>query len=766
MAKLHPLIEAFCRTGRQLYRLVEEIPCPGEAPVQVIRELLRALRGEIPKEEGLRIARSAPLDGIDPNLAIVTLALWAHMVDDADRAMEMRALCKRAQDFRTPETPYEVWRIVSYLEMHSVYSSGNKRRAEEIYRETLRAAPLESAHRVFMLTEYATMLANMGRATELEHELEEAAAGRQDLARLFCGIRLIQSVETCRADDALALLQETARDQAFATVNAARIRMARALIALLKGEGPPADREEHALAPLEMLLARRPEEALACIRRQSTAWLEMYVTECAFVGFNLIRAELACGHAEAARRLLRIRRDIGNVHPFDDLFMARIALLSGRRDAAAGHFAVALKNAGRCRAEPRLDFELRLSCELSPGDLMWMVRAAGGSAGAPSGKARESETVPPEMPSPAQARGVARLVGRSPAMERVRHTVLQYAALDAPVLVTGETGTGKEEAARALHESGQRAGRPFVAVNCGAISESLLESELFGHERGAFTGAQRTRKGLFEEAGAGTVLLDEIGDIPPRLQVALLRVLEAGEVRPVGASRSRKVACRIVAATNADLDDLVARGAFRRDLLFRLRRLELYIPPLRERREDILSLADHFLCAGRSDSRRPALSDAFRVRLRSLEWTGNVRELRSTMERLRLLNSEKLAYEGSDLDAILAKPVTAEAGAPDAATGRPGAPAKAGGTASASPIAGSLRDGRTAMRRLDRLRGHFREHGKLTRAEIVRLSGVSGPTATADLKILLAEGYIERVTPSASRRSHYFRLRSGLPEAR
>lgn len=758
MAKLHPLVAAFCETGEQLSKLVKSVPCPGDAPVEVIRKLLTALRGEIQQEEGLKIARSAPLDGIDPNLAILTIGLWAHLLESKDRAIGTRALFKRALDFRTPDTPHPVWRVIAYLDMHSVYQAGNKRRAEELCREMLDTMPPDSPHRVFALTEYATLLANKGRVPEVEAELAAAADEHKRLAHLFRGIRLIQSIETCQLDEAARLLPEMEAESAFATTNAARIEMAHALLALVRGEGAPPDCGRPEIAPMEMLLSRRPEDALTLIRGQSVEWLELYHTDAAFTAFNLVRAELACRHVEAARRVLRIRRDIGNDHPLDDFFLARLELLSGNREAATRHFAAVLRYAEKYHAGPRLDFELRFACELAPGELLWLARTAerlpaAAAAGPPS-----------PVPSPAPLRGTARLVGDSPAMEQTRHAVLQYAPLEAPVLITGETGTGKEEVAHAIHECGPRAGQPFIAINCGSITESLLVSELFGHERGAFTGAQRSRKGLFEEAGKGTILLDEIGDISPGLQVALLRVLEAGEVRPVGSGRSHKVACRIIAATNADLTSLVARGLFRQDLVFRLRRLEIFMPPMRERREDILTLVDHFLCLGRSDARRPALSEDLRTRLRSLDWPGNVREIRNTVERLRLLNSEKLSYDASDLDGL-------SIGAP--AGGQSPVAAPSGGAPVASPLekpteAGPAGDavlshGRTAMRRLDRMRDHFRRHGKLTRAEIVRLLGVSGPTATSDLKALLAEGLIERVMPSASRRSHYFRLRSLSP---
>jgi transcriptional regulator with GAF, ATPase, and Fis domain len=203
------------------------------------------------------------------------------------------------------------------------------------------------------------------------------------------------------------------------------------------------------------------------------------------------------------------------------------------------------------------------------------------------------------------------------------------------VLIIGESGTGKELVARAIHRHGRRGVKPFVAVNCGALTETLLESELFGHTRGAFTGAISDARGLFEQAQGGTVFLDEIGETSPSLQVKLLRVLQEAEVRPVGGSRTIKVDVRIVAATNVDLEEAVSAGRLRQDLFYRLSVLVIRVPALRERREDVPLLIERFLqnaCirAGRTVLLAPSALD----RLAGYDWPGNVRELENTIERL------------------------------------------------------------------------------------------------------------------------------------
>ncbi len=226
------------------------------------------------------------------------------------------------------------------------------------------------------------------------------------------------------------------------------------------------------------------------------------------------------------------------------------------------------------------------------------------------------------------------IVARSDSMRRALKIARRVAAVESTVVVTGESGVGKERVARLVHLESARAGRPFVAFNCGAVSETLLESELFGHTKGSFTGADKDRAGLFEAAGGGTLLLDEIGEISAGMQVKLLRALQEKEVRRVGENRSRPIDVRLVAATNRDLAEEVAAGRFRRDLYYRLRVIELRVPPLRERTEDILPLARVFLdeIGGRMGRTVTGFTPRAADQLLRYEWPGNVRQLQNAVE--------------------------------------------------------------------------------------------------------------------------------------
>ena len=228
------------------------------------------------------------------------------------------------------------------------------------------------------------------------------------------------------------------------------------------------------------------------------------------------------------------------------------------------------------------------------------------------------------------------LVGDAPSIRQLRRLIGEVAATDVTILVRGETGTGKEVVARAIHAASDRKKGPFVAINCSAIPESLLEAELFGHEKGAFTGADRKRAGRFQAAAGGTMMLDEIGDLPPALQPKLLRVLEERAITPLGADVSLPVDFRLITATHQPLEELVESGAFRQDLFYRLNVVPLVIPPLRERRDDIPRLASRF--AGRIASKHgksiQQLTPELMEWLKAQEWEGNVRELENVIERL------------------------------------------------------------------------------------------------------------------------------------
>jgi two-component system nitrogen regulation response regulator NtrX len=269
------------------------------------------------------------------------------------------------------------------------------------------------------------------------------------------------------------------------------------------------------------------------------------------------------------------------------------------------------------------------------------------------------------------------MVGESGALKQIMEQVRRAAPTNATVLILGESGVGKELIARAIHRASLRAKERFVQVNCAAIPEELIESELFGHERGAFTGATEKQTGKFEQADRGTIFLDEVGDMSAKTQAKVLRVLQEGEVERLGSARTIKVDVRVIAATNKDLEDEIAEGRFREDLYFRLSVIPIAVPPLRERLEDIAALVQFFVAQfSRENNRRPAKFSAGAIEaLRRARWRGNIRELRNVIERL-LIMSDREVIEAEDVQQVVrtdARPVASAeaAGAGVAAGARP-----------------------------------------------------------------------------------------------
>jgi DNA-binding NtrC family response regulator len=766
--RLHAVVDAFLNTADPMIEILRRADDGSDPAVHAMRRVVEARWGEFPLDEALSLASEVfpPPEGTDHLFYAMLLSDWSLAARERN-AREGLAIARLSEFMTSDEqAPPE---IVGYM-LHAMKQYLSKGDRAGRWLRVLATMRAESPRRHETALSYLGSLATLGRLSEAEDELAHLDRSSPRVQAVL----FLDAVETGRVDEAEGLgklVVERSRPWNRHMI-AARVLILR----IMRGErfggetplpnGMPETTGVYYPAAISSLLDGRPAEAMRWAREEEKRMPGLHSARPTLQAQVLIRSELALGNAGAARRILEARVANTGAHYVDDLFRARLALLEGDRGAAARHFAVVRESCRRYRAELRLEFELRMACELSPADVMAMMHGdvAGGVA-SPAGRppARAGDAV-------VERTGAARLVGASRSLSAVRGLVAAYGAAATPVLIAGETGTGKELAARAIHEASPRSDQPFVAVDCGAISENLLASELFGHRKGAFTGAERAVPGVFVEAGGGTIFLDEIGELTPRIQSSLLRVLETGEIRPVGASRPTKVGCRVVAASNAALAEMVEKGAFRKDLYYRIQRLTLCIPPLRERVEDIVPLAVHFLSLGRRAGEGVTLSAGLRHELERRSWPGNVRELRNEMERMRLLNSDKRDYDLPDLGEAAAPyaPGAIAAGRAEeldpGTAGERGGPPRAGSDIAHPRAAGADREmdvlgaSRTPMRRRQQLRGLFVRHRELGTSEVCKLLGVTQPTATSYLKALCAEGIIEKVRPNASPRTHYYRI--------
>jgi DNA-binding NtrC family response regulator len=447
----------------------------------------------------------------------------------------------------------------------------------------------------------------------------------------------------------------------------------------------------------------------------------------------LFSTEIACLNVRAARVVLQ------TIDPSEQRFPLewfRLYRCEKNNDQALAHLKRFLDSKHRKNLKEHLTF----AYELSPGDF--------GSAILEASNLSKKDSAPSPSSIEQKADSQTFLIGESVHIRKVRDQVKKYASSQLPILISGETGTGKEVVAHLLHEQSPNAAKPFVAINCASISEALIESELFGHVKGAFTGAVQDREGLFVAANGGTLFLDEISSMPIHLQASLLRVLEDFEIRPVGGTKTKKVKTRVIAASNEPLDQLIAKNAFRKDLYFRLTRLHVHIPPLRDRLEDIPHLLNHFISQiyGTIDI---TITDELIRHLQDHSWPGNVRELKNEIERMVTLAGEskildRALFENRNQYSFeLTQPVI-----PSASTPPLSSPDEV-------PYFNT-----TSYRnlRLEKIIQLLQQQRRLTRFDIVRTLGCSPTTACSDLKILQEQQKIRRVITSKHLRTSYFVL--------
>ncbi len=452
-----------------------------------------------------------------------------------------------------------------------------------------------------------------------------------------------------------------------------------------------------------------------------------------------------------ASSVLERQKNIGQTHWLDDFFSSIIAYFQGNERHAVQSFAQSWKTAEFYDALPRIEFELHQLPFITKVDI---CKLASSISSSPIFRPEAISTL--SMEKCKEKHG---LIGSSKEIVKTQNSITCYADTLLPVLITGETGVGKELVAKAIHSVSDRHDKPFVCLNCASVPDSLLESELFGHTHGSFSGASGARLGLFGSAKNGSIFLDEIGESSPRLQAALLRVLECREYRPVGSDKVQTTHARFIFATNRSLLDPESNKEFRQDLYHRISRQTLYISPLRNRVDDIPLLCTHFLSPYFDKDSLPNFSTDAIEFLQSHYWPGNVRELRNVIEMLSIHNPTTPLFSRKDIEPFIHfnTPILPDIKIPASSTISSTTQYNISSHSSSSQHGPNIHIGST-LRRIDCIKTLFRTYNKLTRKEIISLLNIAPQTATSYLKGLCNEGYIQKIEPSNSPRSHYFEI--------
>ena len=466
--------------------------------------------------------------------------------------------------------------------------------------------------------------------------------------------------------------------------------------------------------------------------------------------------ELIEKYVGKAKFILQENRKLGKDHFLDDLFYVRIALLENKKREALFYAKRLKTNVSKYNFEKRVGFELQFAKEMSASDLHLMFQKA---------EEYDEKSLPLEESLPEQIennhKGMDLIVGKSAIIIKVKTLIQKFSVILEPVLITGETGTGKELVAQALHDVGTHAKEPFLAINCGALTDTLLQSELFGYEAGAFTGAQKEKKGIFEAAGRGTVFLDEFEDVSQKMQSSLLRVLETNEIRLIGGNKTRKINCKIVVATNVSLKSLVSKKLFREDLYFRLARFEINLPALRERKEDIPELIQHFLVQQNKNDSAPSLGMDLLSKLTVYEWPGNIRELKNAIDRMKILHSDKNIFgldefEFDQLESFSTESIPEKS---PAFIQTPELALEGKEEEEELRVKKIIEKGFKIESRVQYLKEIFIKYKKMSRSQVVEILKVSPLTAANTLQALCEEGLIVKRMPSKSTKSHYYELK-------
>lgn len=749
----HPVVNSYLNSSEPIYTILKKHHDKNNYFDVVFLEIVEEVNSKDLKPELLLKIDKAVTDGHpDPNfymLFIVTSILYLGLYNQFEKA---NSLCSIGSSLSQEK-------IHQVIKAYFIQAQARLKRYESNLIQSLKfmeesmslIRKTDFRYNVFWVN-FSSLLAHQGKLKEnakfiegLQEPITTIYKHREYDARLVNCLFTGNDQEGSQIFDTLKIYYENNKDNNFY-----RFTIYKDILKIISGDFYDGNYESipfQFLARCNQSLSMGKIEEAVKYHQELLAsdWPKVYMKS--FVDYIPIHIELCLGKKGMAKFLLQEKIKKGDVSYLDDLFLGRVQLLENDWEGANQSFLRLIENINRFDAMKRLQYELQFAKEMKLSTIMALINGRTSFEKAPTQKFK-AESI---SFSNVEGKGVKTFIGNSEIINGVKNLIIKYAKIKSPILVTGETGTGKELVAKAIHEEGLFEKEPFLAINCGALTDSLLQSELFGYVEGAFTGAQKARKGIFEAAGKGTVFLDEFGDISPKLQVSLLRVLEANEIRLIGGTKTIKIECKIVIATNVDLHRAVVAEKFREDLFFRLARFEIKLPALRERKEDIPDLINHFLWVGsRDDSKQKTLSAELLSALVSYRWPGNIRELKNEIDRLCVLNPniDRFGLEHFDKDHLQDEIISSESSITPKV--------KSSGMPDNQTVLNVIQRGFPIEQRHNQLKQLFLQYKKLTRSQIMEITKVGPSTATKDLLALQNAGYIIRRSPTKSPRTDYF----------
>lgn len=741
---MHPIIKEFVETNKTLSEILREFASE-EQPVEVAFKMLLIKIGSatevLAAKEYKQVDEAIENGHPDEELFLLFISYLILAYSNKKMYVKCESIYRISNSFSISKYQPMVQAYYYYAIYYYYFEINNYAKIDEMQKLALSKIPKNSLR-------YPNLLSRIGHVMGVFGKLHDLP--KEDFALLeklseteYMALGALADNSLFAGDTDLIHKYKTELSRRYKEHNSTSVDIGKSMLELYQGDFEEkknvTDDFKVCLLYYKALKKRDLDSAREAFKKINDASL------CSIFIFVNYHHSFVTGRFEILEKLIKEKAD-HFYHYMLDFFLARYFLIKKNKDLARYYYAQLLKNCEKHHAINRLKFEMQFAFELTPDSFFELTQPLQTPISEENSKTLAAELISPDSAST----GFNRIVGKSKGILTIKKQVEQFANIQRPILIIGETGAGKEVVARAIHEESIHKAEPFLAINCGALTDTLLQSELFGYEVGAFTGAVTAHKGIFEAAEKGVVFLDEFGEMSQKLQVSLLRVLENNEIRRIGGTKERAIHCRIIAATNANIEELISKKLFREDLYHRLKQFTISIPPLRNRKEDIPQLINFFLTEQNAQQKQTLSGDLMAI-FQEYQWPGNIRELKNEIDRIKIFCGYKPMIEVVDVELEWMKsslPKTQIKNRQDQKLSKE------------EEMHQRLLDRKISAgeKRRQQIIKLFQQYKELTRSQITDALEICSLTATKDLQQLCKEGRLEKVKPTLSPRSHYFKI--------